>query len=101
MTGSNPNPLFDRKSVQLFSDLLLHDIGSGDGIRQAAGGPEEIRTPALWGLRFRRPLLHDGSAATIADALLRHEGEAQPTIQRLRNVSSQAKTDLLAFLESL
>ena len=26
---------------------------------------DEIRTPALWGLRFRRPLLHDGSAATI------------------------------------
>ena len=101
MTGSNLNPLFDRKPVQLFSDLLLHDIGTGDGIRQADGEPEEIRTPALWGLRFRRPLLHDGSAATIADVLLRHEGEAQPTIQRLRNVSSKAKTDLLAFLESL
>ena len=101
MTGSNPNPLFDRKPVQLFSDLLLHDIGTGDGIQQAAGRPEEIRTPALWGLRFRRPLLHDGSAATIADALLRHEGEAQSTIQRLRNVSSRAKSDLLAFLESL
>ena len=39
--------------------------------RDPAGGghPEEIRTPALWGLRFRRPLLHDGSAATIEEAI--------------------------------
>ena len=62
--------------MPLFSDLLLHDVGTGDGIRQAAAEPDEIRTPALWGLRFRRPLLHDGSAATIDDAIRRHGGEA-------------------------
>ena len=101
MTGSNPNPLFDRRSVPLFSDLLLHDIGTGDGIRQADGEPEEIRTPALWGLRFRRPLLHDGSAATLRQALLRHDREAQPTMQRLRGVSPKARAELMAFLESL
>ena len=67
-TGPSANPLFDRKPVPLFSDLLLHDIGTGDGIEQAAAAASEIRTPALWGLRLRRPLLHDGSAATIADA---------------------------------
>ena len=60
----------------LFSDLLLHDIGTGDGIQQESGAPDEIRTPALWGLRFRRPLLHDGTAATIEDAISRHAGEA-------------------------
>ncbi len=49
---------------------------TGDGIRQASAEHDEIRTPALWGLRHRRPLLHDGSAATIADAILRHGGEA-------------------------
>ena len=39
--------------------------------------PDEIRTPALWGLRHRRPFLHDGSAFTIEDAIQRHlrEGE--------------------------
>ena len=41
------------------------------------GGTEEIRTPALWGLRLRRPLLHDGSAATPADAIMRHRNEAE------------------------
>jgi hypothetical protein len=60
MTGSNVNPLFDRKVVPLYSDLLLHTIGTGDGIKQAdsTASPDEMRTPALWGLRFRRPLLH-------------------------------------------
>ena len=50
-TGPSVNPLFNRKTVALFSDLLLHDIGTGDGIQQGAAAPEEIRTPALWGLR--------------------------------------------------
>jgi len=101
MTAAEPNPLFDRRPVPLFSDLLLHDIGTGDGIRQADGEPEEIRTPALWGLRFRRPLLHDGSAATITEALQRHGREARPTMQHLGSVSSTALADLMAFLESL
>lgn len=32
VTDQNTNPLFDRKPVLLFSDLLLHDIGTGDDI---------------------------------------------------------------------
>src|SRR5437867_923277 len=51
-TGPSSNPLFNRRAVPLFSDLLLHDIGTGDGIPQAVAKPEEIRTPALWGLRL-------------------------------------------------
>ena len=69
MTGPSSNPVFNQKVVPLFSDLLLHDVGTGDGIQQEAAGPQEFRTPALWGLRLRRPLLHDGSAATIEDAV--------------------------------
>ena len=101
MTATDPNPLFDRRPVPLFSDLLLHDIGTGDGIRQADGEPAEIRTPALWGLRFRRPLLHDGSAATITEALQRHDREAHQTMQRLEGVPMTSLADLLEFLESL
>jgi CxxC motif-containing protein (DUF1111 family) len=100
-TGPSANPLFHRRSVPLFSDLLLHDIGTGDGIRQAAGAPEEIRTPALWGLRSRRPLLHDGSAATIQDAIRRHAGEAEVVRRGFDESSDAAKTALVAFLESL
>ena len=64
MTGSSANPLFDRRPVPLYSDLLLHDIDTGDGIEQAAATGGEIRTPALWGLRFRRPLLTAKAYAT-------------------------------------
>ena len=39
-TGPSANPLFDRKPVPLFSDLLLHDVGTGDGIVQGHGGGE-------------------------------------------------------------
>ena len=87
--------------MELFSDLLLHDIGTGDGIRQGPAQPSEIRTPALWGLRFRRPLLHDGSAATIADAIDRHRGEAVRAREGFARASEEDRATLLAFLKSL
>src|SRR5262249_12509815 len=101
MTGPSANPLFNRKPVPLFSDLLLHDVGTGDGIQQAAAEPSEIRTPALWGLRFRRPLLHDGSAATIVDAIERHGGEAVLARRGYERLSPEERQQLLAFLRSL
>ena len=100
-TSPSKNPVFDRKPVRLYSDLLLHDVGTGDGIEQAAAAADEIRTPALWGLRFRRPLLHDGTSPTVDDAILKHSGEASSVVNRYRNLSQADKTLLLAFLKSL
>lgn len=100
-TGPNANPLFDRKPVPLFSDLLLHDIGTGDGIEQGDAKANEIRTPALWGLRFRRPLLHDGSAPSTDAAIRRHGGEAESVTQRFRELPDEQRRELLAFLRSL
>jgi CxxC motif-containing protein (DUF1111 family) len=100
-TGPNANPLLHRQTVPLYSDLLLHDVGTGDGIRQGAAAPDEIRTPALWGLRLRRPLLHDGSAATVDDAIGRHGGEAQPARERHQRLSDTQRAAIRAFLASL
>lgn len=100
-TGPSANPVFDRRPVPLFSDLLLHDIGTGDGIEQAAAKGEEIRTPALWGLRFRRPLLHDGSAATIEDAMGRHHVEGEASRQKFTTLPREQSAELVAFLKSL
>jgi CxxC motif-containing protein (DUF1111 family) len=100
-TGPSSNPLFHRRPVPLFSDLLLHDIGTGDGIPQASARPEEMRTPALWGLRLRRPLLHDGSAATIEDAIDRHQHEAELARRGFLQLSPEDRGRLLAFLRSL
>ncbi|MEX2260563.1 MAG: di-heme oxidoredictase family protein [Bryobacteraceae bacterium] len=101
LTGESSNPLFDRKQVPLYSDLLLHDVGTGDGIEQSPAEANEIRTPALWGLRVRRPFLHDGSAATPDEAIRRHGGEAAATTNRYREASSRERSVLLAFLGSL
>ena len=100
-TGPSSNPLFNRKSVALFSDLLLHDVGTGDGIRQGAASPLEFRTPALWGLRLRRPLLHDGTAATIEEAIGRHGNEAAQARGRFLSLSADQRAMLIAFLKSL
>lgn len=100
-TAQNANPVFDRKPVNLFSDLLLHDIGSGDGIPQAAAKEGEMRTPPLWGLRFRRPLMHDGASATVEDAIARHAGEAAKVTERFDALLKQDREALLAFLAAL
>jgi len=100
-TGPNASPVFDRKPLALYSDLLLHDVGTGDGIEQAAAAANEIRTPALWGLRLRRPLLHDGSAGTTEEALLRHGNEAKQVVENYKALPRPIQQQLLAFLNSL
>jgi CxxC motif-containing protein (DUF1111 family) len=100
-TGANASAALNRKPVPLFSDLLLHELGTGDGIEQGAAEQNEIRTPALWGLRSRRPLMHDGSAPTISDAIRQHGGEATAVMERYRGATEQMRRALLAFLDSL
>lgn len=100
-TGPSTHPLFDRRTVPLFSDLLLHDVATGDSIPQGSAMPEEIRTPALWGLRVRRPLLHDGRASTVEDAVLSHGREAETARTRFERLAPVDRIALLAFLNSL
>lgn len=100
-TGPSANPLFDRRPVPLFSDLLLHDVGTGDGIAQEAAAQNEIRTPALWGVRFRRVLLHDGSASSVEEAIQRHAQEAAAAREGFSRLDPAGRAALLAFLGSL
>jgi CxxC motif-containing protein (DUF1111 family) len=95
------NPVFNSKVVPLFSDLLLHDIGTADGIRQEAATALEFRTPALWGVRMRRPLLHDGSAPTVEDAIGFHINEALAARTRFLALPPQQKAALIKFVMSL
>jgi CxxC motif-containing protein (DUF1111 family) len=100
-TGVSSNPVFDRKIVALFSDLLLHDIGTGDGIPQASATEAEIKTPALWGLRLRRPLMHDGASPTPKHAIERHAGEASRALSNYHALSDGDQAAFQAFLDSL
>lgn len=86
-----------------FSDFLLHNVGTGDGIVQGAG-PEtanKIRTAPLWGLRIRNRMMHDGASVTLNDAILRHAGEASGVIANYQQLSANDQAALIAFLRSL
>jgi CxxC motif-containing protein (DUF1111 family) len=91
------------KMIHPFSDFLLHDVGTGDGIVQNGGQStrNKLRTPPLWGLRTRARLMHDGESLTRNDAILRHDGEAGPVINRYRTLSFSQKNQLITFLNSL
>ena len=52
------------KVIKPYGDFLLHDMGLlGDGIEQGDASTQEIRTPSLWGIRKRDPMLHNASVA--------------------------------------
>jgi len=96
-------PALGGKTIHPFSDFLLHDVGTGDGIVQS-GGQEtrnKLRTAPLWGLRTRGRLLHDGSASDLTTAIRRHDGEAGLARARFRRLERDDVRSLLAFLNSL
>jgi len=91
------------KRIHPFSDFLLHDIGTGDGIVQN-GGPDsrnELRTMPLWGLRFRGRFMHDGQSLTLTDVIRRHTNQAEAASDAFNALSNANKNNLLAFLNSL
>ncbi|HVQ31700.1 MAG TPA: di-heme oxidoredictase family protein [Vicinamibacteria bacterium] len=89
------------QTVDAFSDFLLHDIGTGDGIVQGEARGNEIRTTPLWGLSESAPYLHDGSAPTINDAIRRHGNQAGGARRAFFDLSSDEQRALLNFLDSI
>ena len=91
------------KIIHPYSDFLLHDVGTGDGIVQ--GGPqdtrEKLRTAALWGLRMRPRFMHDLLSLSLESAIGRHHGEAEHVGQNFSALSDTQKQQLLTFLSSL
>jgi CxxC motif-containing protein (DUF1111 family) len=101
-TGPNVVAALDRKPVNLFSDLLLHDMGPlGDGIAQADAGTREMRTAPLWGLRASAPYLHDGRARNVDEAIRAHAGEAGVSRDRYLRLAPLPRNQLVEFLNSL
>lgn len=101
-TGPNAVAALSRKSVALYSDLLLHDMGAGlADICLEQARPADFRTEMLMGLRFREKFLHDGSAATVQESITRHGGEAQQSSYRYQQLGAEDKKAVLKFLGSL
>jgi CxxC motif-containing protein (DUF1111 family) len=110
----------------IYSDLLLHDMGPqladadaytvfvGD-LSQAEGLPgagrdradkgaasvREWRTPPLWGIRDSGPYMHDGRAASVAQAIALHAGQGATAARRYAELSPRRKQQIDAFLLSL
>lgn len=102
VTGPHPVAALSGRTVPLYSDLLLHDMGSlGDGMVQGQAGAREMRTAPLWGLRLRRAFLHDGRATTVAQAIAAHDGAAAPARARMQAATPQEVQQLLDFLGTL
>jgi CxxC motif-containing protein (DUF1111 family) len=111
------------KQFYPYSDFLLHDVGTGDGI--VIPVPEHygrrfteyawkemkpdnfqpsryrMRTAPLWGVRMRTRLMHDGASLTPRDAIVRHKGEAEKAANRFKTLPAKDREALLVFLQSL
>jgi CxxC motif-containing protein (DUF1111 family) len=94
------------KVIHPYSDFLLHDVGTGDGIpiqptAEYAATADQMKTAPLWGLRTRNRLMHDGLSVTREDAIARHGGQAIGARVLFQRLSSAEKAALMAFLDSL
>jgi CxxC motif-containing protein (DUF1111 family) len=91
------------KLIHPYSDFLLHDVGTGDGIVQNGGAAtrNKLRTPPLWGMRTRDRLMHDGESLTRNEAILRHGGQATSAVLTYTLLSTADKNNLITFLNSL
>jgi uncharacterized integral membrane protein (TIGR00698 family) len=89
--------------VILYSDLLLHDMGTSldDKIVQGSAMGADWRTTPLAGLGARDRFLHDGRAATLRDAVLEHGGEADIVRRRFFELDESDQKEVYRFLSSL
>lgn len=100
------HPALGNKTIHPYSDFLLHDVGTGDGIPflptpEYAATASQIRTAPLWALRTRNRLMHDGLTFTKQEAIERHAGQAAAVTARYLALPAAQRSQLLAFLDSL
>jgi len=111
-TGASSVAALSNMPVHLFSDLLLHNMGSGlaDEVSQGGAAGDEFRTAPLWGLGQRIFFLHDGRTSDLVSAIRAHRSagnaqyrasEANAIVERFYALPESGKQDLLNFLRSL
>lgn len=109
-TGFSNISALSFKEFHPYTDLLLHDMGSGldDGYTEGSAKTYEWRTPPLWGLGLSPNsqggeyfLMHDGRAKSIEEAIHLHGGEAAASSTQFKQLSQPEKESIIKFLESL
>jgi len=99
-TPSYPGPT---RTINLYSDLLVHDMGPAfdDHFVAASAGGTEWRTAPLWRVADRVHFLHDGRAASISNAIAAHGGQAAPAAAAYGALDDSARQALLDFLSCI
>jgi CxxC motif-containing protein (DUF1111 family) len=109
-TGYSPISALSYKTFSPYTDLLLHDMGSGldDNYTEGSAKTYEWKTPPLWGIGLSEDsqggnlfLMHDGRARSIEEAILMHGGEATKSKSNFNSLSKSDKEALLKFIKSL
>jgi CxxC motif-containing protein (DUF1111 family) len=109
-TGNSTVAALRNQDVNLYSDLLVHDMGPGlaDDVTQGQAGPREFRTAPLWGLGQRLFFLHDGRTSDLVEAIRSHQSgslfnasEANEVVKYFNRLKEAQKQDVLNFLRSL
>ncbi len=96
----------DGREIPAFTDLLLHDMGPGldDGVGEPGVKSSEWRTAPLINGRLRpeqRRYLHDGSAATVEEAIEKHCGEAEHSRILFETLAADDKKRLVDYVNGL
>jgi len=101
-TESSGSPSLDHRSVSLYSDLLLHDMGPElADVCTPSAAPSFWRTAPLMGIRLRTMYLHDGRTRSIDAAILAHGGESQKSRDAFVRLDPAERNLLLRFVRSL
>ena len=102
-TGPNPVVALRNKQVHAYTDLLLHDLGTDDGLDGCNGvaGPTEYRTQPLFGMQFLDMFMHDGVSETVDEAVQRHGGEASAARSWFFQLNPTDRSALVAFVMHL
>lgn len=109
-TGRGPIPELSEVDANLYSDLLLHDMGPAlaDYRPDGDASGSEWRTAPLWGTRLVADFLdgeefylHDGRARSLDEAIRLHGGEAEAARGRYEALDSDARQAVVAFVGSL
>ena len=111
-TGNAAVAALRYQNANLYSDLLVHDMGPNlaDGVSQGSASGSEFRSAPLWGLGQRLFFLHDGRSSDLLDTIAQHSSgstkqgnasEANGVVSSFNNLSERQKQDILNFLRSL
>jgi CxxC motif-containing protein (DUF1111 family) len=105
-TGVSSTAPLSNVTANLYSDLLVHNMGTGlaDRINQGNAGGDEFRTAPLWGIGQRYYFLHDGRTDDLLQAIKLHASsgsEANGVIAQFNQLGPIEQQAILAFLRSL